>query len=72
MILKDKLLCISGAKIFADTTAKLRSSLHMIEGGTMKATTLIPVATAVKVEKEKLDDVYLYHNYLTSTSISRK
>ena len=64
-LLKDKVLTFTGKyMIVADTIAKLRSSLHMLEGGSTKITMQHSIKGCLKVVKEKLEDLYLYHNYV--------
>ncbi len=77
-VLKDKVLSIGNAKLLADTTIKLRSTLHMIEGGTIKTVAndcsevnSVQDAKLVKRVKEKVADMHLCHLYYTLSNCEK-
>lgn len=63
-LLTDKVLTDVPQMIIADSVMKLRTSLHMLEGGVMKVTlNKPPENTPIKVVLEKIKDATLYHCY---------
>jgi len=75
-IVNDNVLCVFGNDILYDSVMKLRSGLHMIEGGTLKTTVITkpePSKELLLVNREKVspsepgrenvEDGYLYHCY---------
>lgn len=77
-ILKDKVVEIDGHDLVCDTVMKLRTALHMIEGGGAKLTlSEAPPETGmvVKVVKQKtyIEDItaVLYHAYLVLPNIEK-
>jgi hypothetical protein len=65
-LLTDKVLTSTPQMIMADTEMKLRTSLHMMEGGVMKSTLPVkpsPHPELVKVTTETIEKQKLYHAY---------
>lgn len=61
--IEDKIMFVKEQMVMGDTVMKFRTSLHMLEGGTMKFTSARPILGADLVNKEKIKDVVLHHSY---------
>lgn len=65
-ILKQRVIELGEHSLLLDTPMKLRTSLHMLEGGVAKNTVYSPIkkgGRVVEVRREKIDDEYVYHVY---------
>ena len=65
-LLEDAVIGVCGEVLVADTVMKLRTSLHMMEGGTAKLTLPYkpkPNKHLLLVNREKIEDATLYHAY---------
>jgi len=65
-IMKHRVIELGEHSLLLDTPMKLRTSLHMLEGGVAKNTVYSPMekgGRVVEVNREKLDDMYAYHVY---------
>jgi len=65
-IVEDNVLEVAGHTVLYDSIMKLRSGLHMVEGGTVKLTLNSKPAeddSLLLVSRESIEGLYLYHCY---------
>lgn len=71
VLVKDKLLECCDAILVADTVIKFRTSLHMLEGGTLKISSpVIPIKSPniVKTVKKTIEDALIFEHYFVLDS----